>query len=583
MQIKTILDTQLIDNLLALFTEEQQETLVELMMDQSATAEQRETAVSDMLNTIDWESQREQVSGLINELMPLETLVPDIYAAWRPVVQDAVAFVGAHLSSERLVPKLVEQMMTPLDVTLEKRLLMLIAQMPVLQKLGQVIARNSALDPAFRAELTRLENSIENITYPEIEAEIQRQLSDQIRQYQIELEPEFLAEASVSAVVPFTWQGLGQESKDRGVLKVIKPYVLENFPEELAILRELTAYFEERQAHYQVSQTRLREVIEDVCHLLERELDLPNEQKNLADAQKRYAHDHDIRVPRLITELCTAQITAMTYEPGVKVTAAYASDSWKRNDVARQLIKTLIANPIFTAEERVIFHADIHAGNLLVDEATGHITLLDWALVSELSQAQCREIILLTTGLLWRDSQRVYHAVAQLIADDLADDEAKSAMVRGHITRFIEELSPVTIVGLTHTVALLDRLALAGIRFEAPLLLFRKMLFTLSDILHEIAPDVNVNHVLAFHMAELLAAETPDRLRSRGRDQSASYRSHFSSEDLAKLAFNLPLLGQRLLLQTNEAVATRGARKVNRIMGRSVIGNLRALRRRVKG
>jgi len=458
--------------------------------------------------------------------MPLETLVPDIYAAWRPVVQDAVAFVGARLSSERLVPKLVEQMMTPLDVTLEKRLLMLIAQMPVLQKLGQVIARNSTLDPAFRAELTRLENSIENITYPEIEAEIQRQLSDQVRQYQIELEPEFLAEASVSAVVPFTWQGLGQESKDRGVL----------------------------------------------CHLLERELDLPNEQKNLADAQKRYAHDHDIRVPRLITELCTAQITAMTYEPGVKVTAAYASDSWKRNDVARQLIKTLIANPIFTAEERVIFHADIHAGNLLVDEATGHITLLDWALVSELSQAQCREIILLTTGLLWRDSQRVYHAVAQLIADDLADDEAKSAMVRGH-----------TIVGLTHTVALLDRLALAGIRFEAPLLLFRKMLFTLSDILHEIAPDVNINHVLAFHMAELLAAETPDRLRSRGRDQSASYRSHFSSEDLAKLAFNLPLLGQRLLLQTNEAVATRGARKVNRIMGRSVIGNLRALRRRVKG
>ena len=140
MQTKTILDTQLIDSLLALFTEEQQETLVELMMDQSATAEQRETAVSDMLNTIDWESQREQVSGLINELMPLETLVPDIYAAWRPVVQDAVAFVGAHLSSERLVPKLVEQMMTPLDVTLEKRLLMLIAQMPVLQKPGPVLS-----------------------------------------------------------------------------------------------------------------------------------------------------------------------------------------------------------------------------------------------------------------------------------------------------------------------------------------------------------------------------------------------------------------------------------------------------------
>jgi len=344
-----------------------------------------------------------------------------------------VAFVGAHLSTERLIPKLVEQMITPLDVSLEKRLLLLIARMPVLQKLGQIIARNPALDPAFRAELTRLENGIENITY-----------------------------AEVSAVVPFTWQTLDREAQEQGVLKVLKPYVLEHFPEELALLHKLVAYFEEHQGRYQVSQSRLHEVIEDVCRLLENELDLRGEQKNLADAQQRYLYEDGIRIPRLLTELCTDQITAMSYEPGVKVTNAYASDSWKRNDVARHLVQTLIAESIFTDQEQVIFHADIHAGNLLVDETNGDITILDWALTSELSQSQCREIILLTTALLWRDPQRAYRSVAQLITDDLSTDEAKSALVLGQITRFIDDLPPIAIIGFTHTVGLLDRLALSS-------------------------------------------------------------------------------------------------------------------------
>jgi len=53
MQTKTILDTQLIDNLLALFTEEEQETLVQTLMDENSSNSQRETTLQEMLETID--------------------------------------------------------------------------------------------------------------------------------------------------------------------------------------------------------------------------------------------------------------------------------------------------------------------------------------------------------------------------------------------------------------------------------------------------------------------------------------------------------------------------------------------------
>jgi ubiquinone biosynthesis protein len=77
--------------------------------------------------------------------------------------------------------------------------------MPGLQKIGQIVARNPNLDPLFRAELTRLENSIRDTTPEEVRAEIERQLGKYLRIYQVDIQDVNLAEASVSAVVRFTW------------------------------------------------------------------------------------------------------------------------------------------------------------------------------------------------------------------------------------------------------------------------------------------------------------------------------------------------------------------------------------------
>ena len=77
----------------------------------------------------------------------------EVYAEWRPLVRDAMIYFGSHLSTARLAPKLVEQIELPLDTTPEKRLLRLIAKVPGLQKLGQVIARNRHLHPSVRREL----------------------------------------------------------------------------------------------------------------------------------------------------------------------------------------------------------------------------------------------------------------------------------------------------------------------------------------------------------------------------------------------------------------------------------------------
>src|SRR5207302_104490 len=77
---------------------------------------------------------------------------------------------------------------------------------PGLQKLGQVIARNQHLRPALRDALARLENGIRDVKAQEIREIIQRDLGERVKTYDVRVERKILSEASVSAVLRFTWR-----------------------------------------------------------------------------------------------------------------------------------------------------------------------------------------------------------------------------------------------------------------------------------------------------------------------------------------------------------------------------------------
>ena len=113
---------------------------------------------------------------IVDSVVPVQRLVPKAYENWRPPVRDAMMFVVTHLSPARLAPKLLEQLQLPPKTTAEDRLLRLIAKVPGLQKLGQVIARNQHLRPALRHALERLENGIRDVRPEDVGVVIRREL-----------------------------------------------------------------------------------------------------------------------------------------------------------------------------------------------------------------------------------------------------------------------------------------------------------------------------------------------------------------------------------------------------------------------
>jgi hypothetical protein len=170
---------------------------------------------------------------IVEQIVPVERLVPEAYLKWRPPVRDSMMFVVSRLSPARLAPKLVEQLQLPQKTSAEERLLRLIAKVPGLQKLGQVIARNRHLRPALRNALARLENGIRDVKPEEIRAIIDDQLRPRLKKYGVNIAPVILSEASVSAVIRFTWLDPESGERRRGVFKVLKPHIPVYFAEDI--------------------------------------------------------------------------------------------------------------------------------------------------------------------------------------------------------------------------------------------------------------------------------------------------------------------------------------------------------------
>ncbi len=349
-------------------------------------------AIESALRSVMGQSLRDAMAAwIVDGIVPVSRLVPEAYVKWRPPVRDAMMFVVARLSAARLAPKLLEQFDLPENTPAETRLLRLIAKVPGLQKLGQVIARNQNLRPALRNALVRLENGIRDVKPAEIRAIIKQDLGPRLKTFDVKIAPVIFSEASVSAVVRFTWRDPGSGRRERGVFKVLKPHIPEYFVEDMNYLQGLAEYFGDRQHTYGFPGQVIPDTFKKVRRLLRHEVDFKREQKTLREAFHLYRNVKGVRVPRLIQPLCSHRITALTEEQGIKVTKAAARVSRaRRRKIAEQLIEALVALPLLSAEEDVIFHGDPHAGNLLYNNRTGELILIDWALRERLSREHRR-------------------------------------------------------------------------------------------------------------------------------------------------------------------------------------------------
>jgi len=463
---------------------------------------ERTRALTAMLDGAAGQKFRQEVTGWIVQGLSVKRLVPQAYAEWRPVVREAMLYFGSHLSTPRLVPKVIEQLEFAPDTLPEVRLFRLIAKVPALQKLGQVIARNRHLHPAVKRELTQLENGICDVNIDEIREIIVQQLGPKLERNSVEIEGKIFSEASVSAVVRFTWYNPKTREREQGVFKVLKPYIREHFAEEMDLLARLAEHLGSKHEQFGFAEHVLSDTFQDVRRLLQHEVRFRREQLHLHEASRLYRSSDSVRIPRVIRPLCTSTITALTLETGEKITKAAARvPKWRRARIAGQLTEAVIAVPLLASGKKTMFHADPHAGNLLYSNQAGTLTLLDWALTAHIDEEQRRQIALLFIMTVLRDQDGVCAAIEALSPEGGKRSSRQTRIIRQQVTQFFEEQALLRLPQAVDVMDLLERIAWQGVRLPSNLIMLRKVVFTLDGILHELAGEnARMELVIARHL-----------------------------------------------------------------------------------
>jgi ubiquinone biosynthesis protein len=182
----------------------------------------------------------------------------------------------------------------------------------------------------------------------------------------------------------------------------------------------------------------------------------------------------------------------------VKVTQALRREPARRTRLAERVAETLVATPTFARQEEAIFHGDPHAGNVFYDKRRDELVILDWALTERLTREQRRQVLMMVLMTMLRDLDGICKAIEALRLHWARDDREQDRAVRAAVTRSLNALPLFHVPGVMDGLEILDEVAKEGIRFPAPLVMFRKAAFTLEGVIEDVAgTEVRMDSVLA--------------------------------------------------------------------------------------
>ena len=361
---------------------------------------------------------------------------------------------------------------------------------PAYVKLGQLIATaKGALPDAWTEAFAWCRDEVPALRPGVAEAVIDKELGHRRAEIFESIEPKAVAAASIAQV------HLGRLADGTEVaVKVQRPGLRQRFETDIRAL-SVIAFLADRLSR-RVRIANLPGFVELFAQLVLEELDFRLEAMNMVEiglANEDAGLDH-IRVPRPIPGLVTIRVLVMERVPGIRYTdAAVAHPELDGNRIVRLAVQGVLEHALLYG----VFHGDLHAGNVLIDEA-GNFSLVDFGIAGRLDATQRAALARMVIGFARNDFAAQVAAVAELgalppgidLAPLIREFAEESTAMLAAIDRPLSQLDFST---MTAQVARAVRL-LAEHRFRQPkeLVLFSKNMLYLNGLCNSFAPDINL-------------------------------------------------------------------------------------------
>ena len=338
---------------------------------------------------------------------------------------------------ERYIPKNVKRKYSDKidkinSCTFYERIRMAIEEMgPVYVKFGQMLSnRKDILPEEMIIELQKLQDDVE-VEKVDVKNKMNLELGIEIDDYFEEIEEEPIASASIGQV----FKGR-LKNGEKIVVKIqrenIKPVVEIDLEIMKNLAKTLENYYED------IKKMNIGNIVESFEKVLNEELSLNNELRNMQRFANNFKEDDKIHVPTVYKQLSNDRILTMEMIEGFKITdkekiIKIGQDPKKIARIGLDLYLTQFLKYGF-------FHADPHPGNIFLKE-NGQIVFIDFGAMGKLYPNEREFLINLIIYSLKKDVKKMVETIQELAIKFEVPDERKFERELYGIIEMIDENS----------------------------------------------------------------------------------------------------------------------------------------------
>lgn len=417
----------------------------------------------------------------------------ELAAVGRALVMYSAVSLPARVSKSLLLDPHIDSIFDEarfLDLLGDSTLELFDALGPIYGKMGQIGL--SRLSPnmqklASTLRLTRLYGEWPAMTFDQVAYILDMEIPHWRSKLRVEKHP--LGVASMAQVHAAT-DADGRE----WVIKILKPHAVQRLEASLAALDKVIA-LGETLALSRVTKRALRE-LKELSTGFRREMSLNNERKNI-DRIRELWREQDgklLQIPDVLPEFSTDRVLTLQRFHGTPmrrlVDGTVEVDEALRKRLARGVLQELLIQ-IF---ELGLFHADPHAGNLiLLDD--GSVGLFDWGLAGELLDSDRKHIASMLKAVMARDIEKLITALQDIAKD--SDQKTDRNKIRKELQSVVQLIKEGDAKGEKPSLQQILEVCLKSadrLRIPVPtgLLLMAKSLVTIEGLARGIDPKVSL-------------------------------------------------------------------------------------------